>query len=117
VTNPVPAVGFALVPLDLANRDGKLDLVDCKTGSILLGNGDGTFTALPPIIGLEALPLVPVSAADLNNDGKPDLISMEYAGLVTRLGNGDGTFQAPSTGMATTATSASQSVNLTLIVQ
>jgi len=78
------------------NGDGKLDLaVATGTGplSILLGNGDGTFTAAPavPLAVEEANNVV---VADFNGDGKPDIaISLADANEVqVLLGNGDGTF-------------------------
>jgi hypothetical protein len=58
------------------NGDGELDLVvttGCCAISILLGNGDGTFTAAPPV----ALPGLNTAnnaaVGDFNSDGKPDL--------------------------------------------
>ena len=93
------------------NGDGKLDLlvVNCSVGAcidkgsigVLLGNGDGTF--LPAVTydsgGYAA---VDVAVADVNGDGKPDLLVANCgtqfdcfgtgsAGVL--LGNGDGTFK------------------------
>jgi hypothetical protein len=80
------------------NRDGKLDLAVANeagnTISILLGNGNGTFT-------LKSSPVVasgPVSVAvgDLNGDGILDLVVASFTGdsVSVLLGNGDGTFKA-----------------------
>jgi hypothetical protein len=93
----LPAVpGGAMVQGDF-NRDGKLDLAG--VGSVLLGNGDGTFAAAvsyPVAYGARA-----VVAGDLNKDGKLDLVVanyVEYSGSTSSvsvlLGKGDGTFAA-----------------------
>jgi hypothetical protein len=83
------------------NGDGKLDLAvpvysiftSLSDMNILLGNGDGTFTAVPsfPLTGQNVNNAV---VADFNGDGKPDLaISLPDANQVqVLLGNGDGTF-------------------------
>ncbi|HEX8456544.1 MAG TPA: SBBP repeat-containing protein [Pyrinomonadaceae bacterium] len=79
------------------NRDGKLDLAVTYDGafnrdviSILLGNGNGTFGApLGVYAGAAA------SIADLNNDGKPDLLIVDgNDNLGVRLGDGAGNFAA-----------------------
>ena len=100
----------ALAPYTLSltaadfNRDGKLDLVVVTGGTsnssiitVLLGNGDGTFTAGASYTGLQPGLIV---AADVNLDGKPDLVIAGIASVlptafVVMLGNGDGTFAAP----------------------
>jgi Bacterial Ig-like domain (group 3)/FG-GAP-like repeat len=90
------------------NGDGKPDIVvaDCGADifcptsapgavSILLGNGDGTFQAAVSYSsgGISALS---VAVADVNGDGKLDLlVANSGSGTVgVLLGNGDGTFQA-----------------------
>lgn len=99
------------------NGDGKLDLVvaganaNTSAGSVgvLLGNGDGTFQAIHNYSsgGFFAFS---VAVADINGDGKPDLIIANNCGDILNcfnnqdngsigvlLGNGDGTFQAAQT--------------------
>jgi hypothetical protein len=73
------------------NRDGKLDIA--TSGTLLLGNGDGTFKT--PINLSVSGNLV--ATADFNDDGNPDLLiaSSQSTVLSVLLGNGDGTFQAP----------------------
>jgi hypothetical protein len=90
------------------NGDGKPDLVVANFGSntvgVLLGNGDGTFQ---PVVdypssaaGSGATCPDAVTIADVNGDGKPDLIVTNYCGenyltqeVSVLLGNGDGTFR------------------------
>ena len=74
--------------------------------TVLLGKGDGTFQE-PVAYGSGGFVSFSVVVADVNNDGKPDLIaSNEYGGVSpggvppdpggvgVLLGNGDGTFHA-----------------------
>ncbi len=95
------------------NGDGKPDIIasscapigqDCGSEdgvvSVLLGNGNGTFQpALTYDSG--AVKGSAVSVADVNGDGKPDLIVTNWYGeangdgtVAILLGNGDGTFQS-----------------------
>jgi len=77
------------------NNDGRLDLATTDGSSsltILLGGGDGTFSAsgvyfTPVLQNLQAL-----AVADFNHDGSPDVAMPD--GEVF-LGNGNGTLRAP----------------------
>jgi hypothetical protein len=79
------------------NGDGNKDLfVTGSDGELLLGNGDGTFQPGVSVLLADG----PVKAVDINRDGKIDLVisDLAYTNLVTLLvGNGHGTFQAPTT--------------------
>ena len=80
------------------NGDGKLDLVGYANGDIyfLKGDGDGSFSGGwipsvgPPLASSD--PTTFLSTADLNGDGKPDLVICNSNGVFSALGNGDGTF-------------------------
>ena len=97
---------YSLVAGDF-NGDGKLDLaagagtdqVDGGVLMVLLGNGDGTFQAAKNIsVGSPAGVPSAIAAADVNGDGKLDLVVGDccgYSESVYLLGQGDGTFQAP----------------------
>jgi uncharacterized protein (DUF2141 family) len=96
------------------NGDGKLDLIvancsnGCQTGigtvGVLLGNGDATFqTAVT--YGTGGVGALRVIVADVNGDGKPDLVVPNACAssgscptgpgsVGVLLGKGDGTFQA-----------------------
>src|SRR3954464_14898750 len=90
------------LPLSVAvgdlNGDGKLDLVSgsamAQDGSVsvFLGNGNGTFQGQGPYSVPGASNAV--ALADLNGDGKADLVAVSSFTSVL-LGNGDGTFQTP----------------------
>jgi hypothetical protein len=85
------------------NGDGKKDIVvsnycsvdGCAEGTIgvLLGNGDGTFQ--PVMVSDFAGDASSLAIADVNGDGKPDLlVTIPSGGFAVLLGNGDGTFQS-----------------------
>ena len=96
------------------NRDGKLDIVVANSSTsttvdngnvgVLLGNGDGTFQAAVAYPS-GAFGAASVAVADVNGDGKLDLVVANCSGTASScvgalpgdvgvlLGNGDGTFQ------------------------
>ena len=101
------------------NGDGKLDLVvanraytgegvtDSTDGAVgvLLGNGDGTFQA-PVLYDSGGLVANSVAVADVDGDGKPDIVvgnlfasrsNKSNSTIGVLLGNGDGTFQTAAT--------------------
>jgi hypothetical protein len=107
--------GTSSVAVADLNGDGKLDLVVLSTCSlsgcsnsqqvgVLLGNGDGTFkTAVIYGSGGASLTGGSVAIADVNGDGKPDIVVANSCGadrtgcqvgsVGVLLGNGDGTFK------------------------
>ena len=110
------------------NGDGKLDLVIADQGqrpfggiaggglSILLGKGDGAFSAPIPIpVGVDNPYPIGVVAADWNLDGLLDLVvnrpdqARQKLELLVLLGLGDGTFQV-STAYPVSANSFDQPV-------
>jgi hypothetical protein len=87
------------------NGDGKLDVampdLDSFQGSpitsVYLGNGDGTFATPVAYPGNENT-ISTAAVADVNNDGKLDIINDSIQVL---LGNGDGTFKDSGMAVAT----------------
>ena len=90
------------------NLDGNQDLAianrTTSNVSILLGNGDGTFTQAtnsPLVVGASP---VAIATGDLNGDSHPDLAILNQLDNTVSilLGNGDGTFAAaPNSPLAT----------------
>jgi hypothetical protein len=94
------------------NGDGKLDMLaagcdfTCSTGVVTVrtGNGDGTFPSGPYVFGTGGTFPSSLAVADVNGDGKRDLVvancgaGCSDGGTVgVLLGNGDGTFQTAVT--------------------
>ena len=111
-TSANPATGnnpVAIVTGDF-NNDGILDLATLNQGAtitsngsvtILLGKGDGTFTATPvsPATGVRSESMV---TGDFNGDGISDLMvaNTQDNTTTTLLSNGDGTFTSTTTSLA-----------------
>jgi hypothetical protein len=90
-----PAVGLGVIT-DVSG-DGKADFVvtsgQANATDVFLGNGDGTLQA-PSIVSPAASC---IAVADLNEDGRPDLIEGLGDGSVSVYpGNGNGTFGIPA---------------------
>jgi hypothetical protein len=112
-TYPTGGVGISSVAIADVNGDGRLDLliVSCGTcgvqvgvAGVLLGNGDGTFEPVRTM-SLQRYYSRSIAVADVNGDGKPDLVvsffescpilfGCDTGGVGVLLGNGDGTFQS-----------------------
>jgi Bacterial type II and III secretion system protein/FG-GAP-like repeat len=106
---PAPASPFPLPPAATGpiamtvtdiNSDGNLDLAivaqTTNNLSILLGNGNATFslaTGSPITVGKSP---IAIDTGDLNDDGHPDLVIANQTDntVSVLLGNGDGTFTA-----------------------
>ncbi|GGR54885.1 hypothetical protein GCM10008959_15580 [Deinococcus seoulensis] len=97
-----PAVSVGAQPSDAVtadmNGDGRMDLLVAATGgnavNVRLGAGNGTFSAAADI---PVTAPIRVASGDFNNDGREDVAALSSAGVHVALGNGDGTFAAPTT--------------------
>lgn len=103
--------GTQIAAIADVNGDGNPDLIAINTSftvangaqsqvEVFLGNGDGTFKA-PTIVNTPASPTT-IALADFNKDGKIDIaalcgaINANSDEIAIALGNGDGTFNAPT---------------------
>jgi FG-GAP-like repeat/FG-GAP repeat len=99
-TYPISGAGYELVAADV-NNDGKLDLCVAMTSNtrvaILLGNGNGTFTAAPDYDTTLPSPYG-IAAGDLKKNGSLDLVvtSPSSGSLAVAIANGGGSFGSPS---------------------
>ena len=94
-SNALYAFSFSLKTADL-NGDGKLDAI--AGNFYMLNKGNLTFADAVPLHGGPLLDrnIFQTHVADLNRDGKPDLVtSLKTGGAEVALGNGDGTFLPP----------------------
>ncbi len=113
VSNVSTPVGIGNVAFADVNQDGKVDLifnnnfVSTSAGqvAILLGNGDGSFTAGATYDVTESATAA-FAIADVDGDGHADIIRSSGIGVATNntqggaglqilYGHGDGTFEAP----------------------
>jgi hypothetical protein len=98
---------FQCVSADL-NGDGKLDLVFAQAGNdfpvvisggfnVLRGNGDGTFDSLAVASEIgTAFNLGGIAVADLNGDGKPDILTASNSATALTVSLNDGTGKFPT---------------------
>lgn len=96
---PATATAPSSVVVGDFNGDGIPDVAVTNSSSnnltILLGNGDGTFTASSSNPSAGTVPFY-ITSGDFNRDGKTDLVVINVLSdnLTILLGNGDGTFTA-----------------------
>lgn len=101
-TSPAPQSFRKVLAADL-NGDGRLDIVGLHSGfppawssvEILLGNGDGTFVGLTPILLSTFRAVYGIALGDLDGDMIADLAVVSDYPLFTLKGRADGSFAAP----------------------
>jgi hypothetical protein len=95
---PTSVGGDSLYYLVDVNGDGKADLINPGANQIEYGNGDGTFQKPIQLVSGVGNPISSVSWADLNGDGKPDLVVQVEDGIATYilLSNSSDTFTQTS---------------------
>lgn len=78
--------------------NGKLDIVIADSTSpklyVILGNGDASFQGTTTLT-YSGSRLTTFVLADVNHDGKQDIVGTDGSNLIVMLGNGDGTFTTP----------------------
>jgi type II secretory pathway component HofQ len=95
------STGFFNTKTDTTNTIVDLAVANQTAGtvSILHGNGDGTFTVEPSLTLPAGAGPTAIAVADFNDDGFADLavVNKDANTVSIFLGNGDETFQAPTT--------------------
>jgi hypothetical protein len=89
----LPIGGVCVRPADV-DRDGWTDLVVCGDGHVhLFRNRGGRFTDVTTSRGIVPLGEVDAAVADMNGDGRPDLVQLSRVRLRVALQRADGTFR------------------------
>jgi len=96
--------GYSLLALTDLDGDGKLDLMavtqaDANDDTLVTfrGNGNGTFAAGVSQPGPFTQRIDHITTGDFNGDGRTDVIESSFNDLRLATGNGDGSFNAPTT--------------------